>query len=736
MRNTDSNTYVNVVFATDEEYLPITAVALTSVAANFRDTRRLRAFILIEKPMPQDDAARFQTLAKQFNIEVQSLTVSAAEYATVRTSRGISSATYFRLGMHLVLPPDVDKVVYLDSDMIILGNIADLYDTPLNEETLFAGAEDYNSVAHRKAYKTSATSVNLNAGVLVCNIKAIRAMDFLEVVSAYVEQNQFLIFHGDQQILNSLFSERMAYVHIRWNMHGQLFEEEWVANNMGGRALVTATDFADGRTEPKIIHYNGTMKPWNGGAHPRRRDWYRFSNVSVYADLFPEPDWPTIKVRRDKKPSLLATLYQKLWLDKLVRALHEGYKAKGTRTWLEKNVKSGKLWKQKPFDELRTLSEKQSLIQMHSFLAMRGILRRERKFSATDFVRNIPENAKVYSNAPNDDLEGGFHENIKLILRTPNVSMKVLPYEADFSLVLHMAIRTSGFWDALLTASFDRDIIFGEAAFFGAYAGYFDHASPAVGRRPFGYILDDLCYYYDARQPSRLELKLNDASYELNDAELARAKSLIQRVKSERLTKYNRNAGKGASVSLEPGAVVVIDQTPHDASIRFGGAEKRTITDMVTAAVRENPNATVYFKRHPDNVKTNRNILPTTARVKLLPDDADITQVLDQCASVYVVSSQVGFEALLREKKVVTFGMPFYAGWGLTEDRQPIARRTRIRTKEELFHAACIDMSVYVNPMSGELIEIEDAFNLVQSMRATELSSPPPFTERGGRVIA
>lgn len=720
MQQIDSDRYVNVVFATDEEYLPITAVALTSVAANFNDSRMLRAFVLVDKPLPFDDAARFLQIAEKFNIEVHALPVSASDYAAIRTSRGISIATYFRLGMHLALPNDVDKVVYLDSDMIILGNIAELFDTVLDGDRLFAGAEDYNSIAHRKAYKTSTTSVNLNAGVLVCNIEAIRAMDFVGAVSAYIKSNQFLIFHGDQQILNSLFSERMAYVHIRWNMHGQLFEEEWAADNMGSRAFVSAKDLAEGRTVPKIIHYNGSMKPWNGGTHPRRRDWYLFSRISPYADLFPEPAWPPAKPNVDRKNSPFETALQKLWLDKLHRALVEGYKAKNTRTWLDRNLKNGKVWRQKPFDELRVLSEKQSLIQMHTFLTMRGILRRERKFSAAEFVRAIPENAKVYANAPNDDLEGGFHENVKLILQTPNVSMKVLPYEADFSLVLHMAIRTSGFWDALLAASFDRDIIFGEATFFGAYAGYFDKEAPAIGRRPFGYILDDLGYYYDARQPSRLELKLNDRDYELTDAQLARAKGLIQRIKSERLTKYNRNAGRGTAVALKPNAVVVIDQTPHDASIKFGGAEKRTITDMVAAAVRENPGLPVYFKRHPDNVKTNRNILPATARVELLPDDADVTQVLDQCSSVYVVASQVGFEALLRGKKVVTFGMPFYAGWGLTDDRQQFSRRTRKRTVEELLYMACIDMSVYVDPSSGKLIEIEEAFDLIRSFRDSD----------------
>ncbi len=726
MQHTNSETYVNVVFATDDEYLPITAVALTSVAVNYTDRRKLRAFVLVDKPLPRDDADRFRHLSEQFKIEVHPLLVSATDFEAIRTSRGISTATYFRLCMHLALPADVEKVVYLDSDMIILGNIAELFDTSISDKILFAGAEDYNSVAHRKAYKTPPTCVNLNAGVLICNIKSIRDMDFLGAVSDYIQKNQNLIFHGDQQILNHLFHDRMKYVHIRWNMHGQLFERDWVAANMNGRALLGADDIAEAGDSPGIIHYNGAMKPWNGGAHIKRREWYQFAKLSTYADMFREPDWPVKAAKAERKRSFLKKIEQQISRSRLYRALHEGYRAKETRTWLDKNIKNGKLWKQKPFDELRVLSEKQSLIQMHTFLAMRGLLRRERNFSAADFVRSLPANAKVYANAPNDDLEGGFHENVKQILQTPNVSMKILPYEADFSLVLHMAVRTPGFWDALLTGSFDREVIFGEAAFFGAYAGYFDKDAPAVGRRPFGYILDDICYYYDARQQSRLELKLNDNSYNPTEVDISRVRSLIRRVKSERFTKYNRNAGRGTPITLEPGAVVVIDQTPHDASIKFGGAEKRTITDMVAAAVRENPDATVYFKRHPDNVKTNRNILPATARVKLLPDDADITQALDQCASVYVVTSQVGFEALLRGKKVVTFGMPFYAGWGLTEDRQPIARRTRTRTVEELFYAACIDMSVYVNPMSGNLIEIEEAFDLIQSLRGMEVGGSIP----------
>src|SRR3546814_12144721 len=86
-----------------------------------------------------------------------------------------------------------------------------------------------------------------------------------------------------------------------------------------------------------------------------------------------------------------------------------------------------------------------------------------------------------------------------------------------------------------------------------------------------------------------------------------------------------------------------------------------------------------------------------------------LSPILNQCAKVYVVSSQVGFEAILRGKQVEVFGMPFYAGWGLTNDRQDIPRSQRHLSVEELFHAAFIRHSIYTNPEPSQLVEMEEA---------------------------
>jgi capsule polysaccharide export protein KpsC/LpsZ len=102
----------------------------------------------------------------------------------------------------------------------------------------------------------------------------------------------------------------------------------------------------------------------------------------------------------------------------------------------------------------------------------------------------------------------------------------------------------------------------------------------------------------------------------------------------------------------------------------------------------------------------------------VLPDDVNIDSIIDKCGTIYTVSSQVGFEGLLRGKKVITFGMPFYSGWGLTEDRFPPPRRSVTRSVEDLFHVACIQLSLYVDGRTGKHIELENAIDMVLEMRA------------------
>ncbi|VFN01544.1 MAG: capsular polysaccharide export protein [Candidatus Kentron sp. G] len=233
---------------------------------------------------------------------------------------------------------------------------------------------------------------------------------------------------------------------------------------------------------------------------------------------------------------------------------------------------------------------------------------------------------------------------------------------------------------------------------------------------PLSLVVDDRGIYYDSTRPCALEDLLNSDADLLTGiaAGVARARGLIL---SHKLSKYNHapllGNGDRKHAVLENGApgrrrVLVVDQTAGDRSVLLGGANAATFSAMLTAARAENPDATVYVKTHPEVTARRKGgyltRVPEDARggrravvLRGLINPLDLMERMDR---VYVVSSTLGFEALLMGKPVTCFGLPWYAGWGVTDDRQRCPRRARRRSVEELFAAAYFHYARYLDPVT------------------------------------
>src|SRR5690606_32842629 len=158
----------------------------------------------------------------------------------------------------------------------------------------------------------------------------------------------------------------------------------------------------------------------------------------------------------------------------------------------------------------------------------------------------------------------------------------------------------------------------------------------------------------------------------------------------QRLSKYN-HAPELRLPCLRAGdrqRVLVIDQTAGDMSVALGAADAHTFEAMLAAARTENPQATVYVKTHPEVSSGRKGGYLTdvqgAARTVLLREAINALSLLAHMDRVYVVSSTMGFEAFLASKPVVCFGVPWYAGWAVTDDRQtehPAIQRRQMRQR-------------------------------------------------------
>lgn len=223
---------------------------------------------------------------------------------------------------------------------------------------------------------------------------------------------------------------------------------------------------------------------------------------------------------------------------------------------------------------------------------------------------------------------------------------------------------------------------------------------------PLSLIVDPLGIYYDATAPSRLEQLI---AQPLTLAQSDRARALQASWCEERVSKYN--GARIETCELPQPCVLVADQTRGDASLQ--GASAADFEHMLEVALARHPQSTVVVKVHPDVVAGRKQghfdlaKLRKHPRIHLISKNVHPAELLSAVQAVYVMTSQLGFDALLWNVPVHTFGMPFYAGWGLTVDALPAPERRQPVSLEQLLHAALVEYSRYVDPETSAPCQVE-----------------------------
>lgn len=729
---------LDIVFASDQNYIKYTAVTLASLLSNMKDKSKvIRVFILLDKVLDEEAILKIEQLKKIRDFSLVQIQVDAFSFENIKTTDGITIATYYRLLMHKLLPSDCHTVIYLDSDLIIEHSIDELL-SYADEDVLFWGAQDSISHVYNKRFGLPVEAHHVNAGVLLINVELMRSISFDEKIKAFLDVNQYRIVLGDQQIIVEVFNEYMRYLPVKWNVHGSMFKKGWADENVGVNNSFNRTEIRDAVQDPAIIHYTLARKPWMSMEHPKSALWYAYLDLTEFKQDIVRPgakrkhrenegSKPKGSARPVNRKQKKVTVGR--FISTLVPAYFKSLKELRQTRLEVKKLKSrvDHVFPDSVKDNKYTVSNNQvGSMTDYKLINTAMAASRPADFSAEQLLNELGEHATILSNVKIDDIDGGYAENIKSIFKTASFAFKPGKY-SDAVVFLSQRIHQDMFWECLNQGYLrDKPVYFAEVALFGGFAGFFDQQASLKEKKALGFLLDDMGYYFDSNQPSRFEYALNNPDYCLEDHDLLRSRMLIEDINQSDVTKYNKyvnNEGgshdKG-SVDIEEDCILVVDQKKGDASITFAGASDATFSEMMIAAIKDNPGKKIYFKRHPDSVHKNFNSYRNRGvkEIEVLPDDVQIAHVLNKCRKVYTVSSQVGFEGLLKGKKVVCFGVPFYAGWGLTDDRAFIPRRNKKRKIEEIFHQICIKQSVYFNPYTGRIITLEELLSLILTMRA------------------
>lgn len=262
---------LNILLTLDRNYLSPMQVMLFSLLLN--NPGETFDVYVISDDLTEDDLAPSAALCARFSSRLHLIPADDALFADAPVIRYYSKAMYYRLLAADLLPQTLDRVLYLDPDMLIIGSLRPLYDMPMDgmpyAAAIHRGLVDLSTPVNRVRLSAYESKGYFNSGVLLMNLPAVRSAVSADDIFRYAQENRSLLILPDQDILNGLYGERILPVdEAVWNYDARKYREYLVASQgeLNMRRVMQQT---------AILHFCGKNKPWEKGGHGRFVPLYR-----------------------------------------------------------------------------------------------------------------------------------------------------------------------------------------------------------------------------------------------------------------------------------------------------------------------------------------------------------------------------------------------------------------------------------------------------------------------------
>lgn len=302
-----NNEPIVLVCAADDNYSMPLAVTLRSALENLQNNCKLNVFIIdggikkqnktkiLESLNPEKCEVRFISVDESLLSNVEQEVHKYIQEEVITALKHISIAAYYRLLIPELLPPQIEKVIYLDCDLVVRGNLEQLWQNDIGDYYVLAVQDilirNVGNPLGLLNYKELEIPPNLeyfNSGVLVINVKKWRANKVRIKAIKYLKKNRDFIRYPDQDVLNALFAGQWGKLDYRWNfiIPHALEYSYW-------QAIQFSVDFYNTLIyDPYIIHFTTERKPWNS-RHTQFKEHFFY-----YVDMTSWSGWRLTFIRR------------------------------------------------------------------------------------------------------------------------------------------------------------------------------------------------------------------------------------------------------------------------------------------------------------------------------------------------------------------------------------------------------------------------------------------------------
>lgn len=298
----------NILCATDDNYVPYCGIMLTSLFKN-NYNENIHVFILTAG-ISKSNQTKLNELANTYSQTIDIIIVNAESFkkCPIRPDKDhVSIATYYRLAVTELLPKDIDRILYLDCDMIIHNSIKELYDVNLSQYACAAVKDEAfftNAPYERLEIVKDLALPYFNAGMLLINLGYWRKHNVMERCMNYIAENSERLTFHDQDVLNGVLFGHIKYLKPAYNLQTGFLYTTYFVNFDSN----LQQEIREAISSPVIIHYTGYSKPWQEiSRHPYTTQWRYYKNQSLWEMM------PLIKSKFHIKSWLLGLRNEIIW---------------------------------------------------------------------------------------------------------------------------------------------------------------------------------------------------------------------------------------------------------------------------------------------------------------------------------------------------------------------------------------------------------------------------------------
>ena len=279
---------MNVMYTCDNNYVWLMGISTISLFENNKGIEDLKVYLLGEN-ISQENKAELKKIGDKYNSEVEVIDVPELNIPPSLVSARWPLSAFTRLFSGVILPNHISKILYLDCDTIITGDISELDNVQFNGN-IAMGVKDCISGTYKQNVGLDKNSPYINAGVILFDMDALRKVDITSEIESYMEKYEKLINYADQDILNGMFKGKIGELDPKFDVMtiDVVHTYEEIQKLRRPTNFYSKAELEKAKKSPAIIHYTTNMvvvRPWFANTdHPFASEFRKYMGMSVWED--------------------------------------------------------------------------------------------------------------------------------------------------------------------------------------------------------------------------------------------------------------------------------------------------------------------------------------------------------------------------------------------------------------------------------------------------------------------